>query len=90
MSEIPDNTPTVTSEPKTSADVQLEEIRRQIDAMKESYEAVIRDLQAANRSLYAHATGNGETVDAAPEEPAGFSVDNAADSCRRALGLEVD
>lgn len=88
MSEVPD-TPTVTSEPKTSVDVQLAEIQKQIETMKESYETVIMDLQAANRSLYARATG-GETVDVTPEEPAGFSVDSAADSCRRALGLEVD
>lgn len=88
MSEVPD-TPTATSEPKTATDVQLAEIQKQIETMRESYETVIRDLQAANRSLYAHATG-GETVEVAPEEPKGFDVDGAADTCRRALGLEVD
>lgn len=88
MSDTPD-TPTVTAEPKTSVDVQLAEIQKQIETMKESYEAVIRDLQAANRSLYARATDE-KTVEVAPEEPKGFDVDGAADSCRRALGLEVD
>lgn len=88
MSEVPD-TPTATSEPKTATDVQLAEIQKQIETMRESYETVIRDLQAANRSLFAHATGT-ETVEVAPEEPKGFDVDGAADSCRRALGLEVD
>lgn len=84
----PQETTTVTSEPRTALDVQIAELQKEIETMQAAFRQTVEELQAANRSLFAHATGTaGETVPTEPEEPQGFRLDDARSACLHSLGL---
>ncbi len=90
--DIPQTTNTTAPvAPKTVTDLKLEELMGKIDAMKESYEAKISELEEANKGLWAAAHPAPAPVTATNPEPApGFDNDKAVDAFYSALGKKKE
>ena len=54
-------------ETKTAADLQLEQLNKRLDSIEASYQARIKELEEANRGLWAQLHPVTETVTAAQE-----------------------
>ena len=54
-------------ETKTAADLQFEQLNKRLDSLEASYQARIKELEEANRGLWAQLHPVIETVTAVPE-----------------------
>lgn len=54
-------------ETKTATDLQFEQLNKRLDSIEASYQARIKELEEANRGLWAQLHPVTETVTAAPE-----------------------
>lgn len=54
-------------ETRTAADLQIEQLNKRLDGIEASYQARIKELEEANRGLWAQLHPVTETVTAAPE-----------------------
>lgn len=88
--DIPQTTNTTAPvAPKTVTDLKLEELMGKIDAMKESYEAKISELEEANKGLWAAAhPAPAPVTESQPAPSAGFDFEKAEDAFYKALGKE--
>lgn len=78
-------------ETKTAADLQIEQLNKRLDSLEATYQARIKELEEANRGLWAQLHPVTETVTAAPEpvvtEP---QEDKAEAALFDALGMKKE
>lgn len=74
------------TEPKTSTDVEIEMLKKQIADMQSRYDKAIADYQTENRKLYAHAVGN--DTDVATDKVPSFDYDKSINVCYTYLGIK--
>ena len=79
-----DESPTA-EQPKTAADLAIEQLQQRLDAMESSYKQQISELEAANKSLWA-AAHKAPEQDTEPEPPRGFDYDKAEKAFFSTLG----
>ena len=78
-------------ETKTAADLQFEQLNKRLDSIEATYQARIKELEEANRGLWAQLHPVIETVTAAPEPVAVEPQEDKAETALfDALGMKKE
>ena len=73
--------------PKTATDLAIEKLTAELEDMKKAHAEQVRQLEEANKSLWAAAhPAPAQVTEPAPTPTQGFDYDKAADAFYKALG----
>lgn len=77
------------TEPKTATDVEIENLKKELNDMKTTYEAKLSEYAEANKGLWAElhkapTEPEAQTV----QEPQGFDVDKAVETFNNCYGIK--
>lgn len=84
-----ENQPTE-DQPKTALDIEIADLKKAMDEMKQTYEAKISEYQEANKGLWARLNTVPDSSTAETLQGPVWDVDKAVKSFYNAMGIKTD
>lgn len=81
--------PEEVQEPKTASEIQIENLQKQLDDLKATYDAQLKEYADANKGLWAELHKAPVEPDTPSiEEPKGFDLDKAVEQFNACYGIK--